>query len=538
MTAFEPVELYVSDIHGEYNIFSQILRSAGGQIRLAEDDVFGDTLTGEEKDALATLVCYPEEKMALECSRADDADVWREQALSSLVTLYAALSGENAEAPADAASAIPEFARAIQHAAVKAVHMVGDIYDRGPHPNLAMEELLTCPNLDIQWGNHDMLWMGAALGQRGSVANAVRICARYGNLSLLEETYGIDLSALRTFANTVYADDPCAAYGLKGDPGLSEEERQTTIRIQKAMSYIQFKVEAQLIADNPSFGLETRNLLHHIDYEAGTVELDGVTHELLDKVFPTIDPTDPYRMTPEEEAVMDSLVDSFVGCEKLQRHMQIFLEKGSLYKICGKNLVFHACVPLNDDGSLKEVDFYGKTYKGRALFDAVDSYVRAAYKETDPAARKRGLDMLWYLWLGSGSPLFAKSKMATFELYLVADKTARKEVKNAFYTLYEDPEVMDAIFRDFGMDPEGAHMIAGHTPVKVKDGEDPMKAGGKVIIIDGGMSPAYQGTTGIAGMTIVEDSKGLRLALHELFPEREIAVETNAQMHSEWRMIP
>ena len=392
------------------------------------------------------------------------------------------------------------------------MHMVGDVYDRGPSPDLIMDDLAKQGSCDIQWGNHDVLWMGASLGQRGSVANVVRICARYGNLSILEETYGMDLTPLREFAARVYGDDPCAAFGLKGSPELSAEEEQITIKVQKAMAFIQFKVEAQLIAENPSFGLEARNLLHHIDYEAGTVELDGQVHELLDAVFPTIDPADPYRMTTDEEAVMEHLVGQFTGNERLQRHIAVFLEKGSLYTIAGNVLLYHACLPLNADGSFKQVELFGQTLSGRALFDAVDGYVRAAFEETDPAARKRGLDVLWYLWLGEGSPLFAKSKMATFELYLIADKAARKEVKNPYYSLLEDEAVIDGILTEFGIDPACGHIVSGHTPIKVKDGEDPVKCGGKVMIIDGGMSRAYQSTTGIAGFALIDDGEGLKLA--------------------------
>ena len=566
-------ELFLSDVHGEYESFAHVLRSAAGTIRYQIDDLFGATLSEEDRAELATLVYYPAEKIELACAAAADPSAWLVDAselLAQLFVHFAAMRSRDlvatvapagfeealtqlADADAQAAahcaretmSAHPDDAReyvqalclAIQRLAVGRLHMVGDCYDRGPCPDLVMDEMLAWPNIDIQWGNHDMLWMGAALGQPGCVCNAVRICARYGNLSVLEETYGIDLSPLKDFARTAYADDPCVAFGLKGSPAISEEEIALSAKVQKAMAFIQFKVEAKLIAENPSFGLEKRNLLHHIDYEAGTVELDGTVHELTDKVFPTIDPADPYRMTAEEQQVVDQLAAAFVSCERLQRHIALFLEKGSLYKICGDTLMFHACVPLNADGTLKQVDFFGNTYQGQSLFDAVDGYVRAAFQATEPEERKRGLDLLWYLWLGEGSPLFAKSKMATFELYLIADKAARKEVKNPYYSLLEDEQVMNGIIEDFGMDPATSRMVSGHVPVKVKNGEDPVKCGGKVLIIDGGMSRAYQPTTGIAGFALTKGSDGVLLGTLEPFCGKQEAIEGNREIGVTWRAL-
>jgi len=540
-------EMFVSDIHGEYQTFSHLLRSGAGSIADVIKKLYQQPLDKEERAELATLIYYPEEKIAEAMSMFENADMWLNVRIGQLMYILAVIAyehgvdSENIVSEAgetdDAASYLAGICKAIQNIARGNVHMVGDVYDRGPAPDLAMDAMEKIDNLDIQWGNHDILWMGAALGQRGSICNAVRICARYGNLSILEDTYNMDLSVLKDFAMTTYADDPCVAFGLKGSPEISDEEREVSIKVQKAMSYIQFKVESQIIADNPSYGLEKRNLLHHIDYEAGTVELDGVVHELTDKVFPTIDPADPYRLTPEEEKVVESLEAAFTGNERLQRHMDLFLQKGSLYKICGDTLLFHACVPLNPDGSLKEVELFGQKLKGRALFDAVDGYVRDAYKATDPAERKRGLDMLWYLWLGEGSPLFAKSKMATFELYLVTDKDARKEVKNPFYSLYEDAAVIDGIFKDFGMDPATSRIVCGHVPVKVKDGENPAKCGGRVVIIDGGMSPAYQSTTGIAGFVMVKDDKATKLGSIEKFCGTEQAIAENKDLVIEWREL-
>ena len=570
-------EFFASDIHGEYEAFSHILRNGSGSIRLKIDDVFGDTLPESEKRALATLIYYPREKAKLTLSQVEDANAWYAVTVPRLVEVCEraarkytrskvrrALPREFAyiieelltedrhgvdkdayySAIIDAAvrtgrgvALIEALSTMIQRLAVDKLHIVGDIYDRGPAPHTIMDTLMNYHSVDIQWGNHDIVWMGASLGQRGCIAHVVRNCARYGNLSILEDAYGINILPLATFATSAYADDPCVAFGLKGNPDLPPAELEMNVKIQKAMAIIQFKVEGKLIDDNPAFGLSDRKLLDKIDYERGTVVLDGVEYELTDKVFPTIDPADPYRLTPEEEEVMDRLVAAFTGCEKLRRHMHFFLEAGSLYKVHNGNLLFHACVPLNPDGTLKEVEVYGRTFKGRALYDEMERYVRAAFFSHDAEERRRGRDLLWYLWLGQGSPLFAKSKMATFELYLIADKAARKEVKNPFYTLIDDEEVVARIFRDFGLDPETSHIICGHVPVKVKDGEDPVKCGGKVIMIDGGFAKAYQPTTGIAGYTLISNSYGFILAAHEPLASTRAAIENELDIHSSRHMV-
>ena len=414
---------------------------------------------------------------------------------------------------------------------------MGDVYDRGPNPDLIMDEIDNHPEIDIQWGNHDVVWMGAALGQRGCIAHVVRNCARYGNLSILSDAYGINILPLANFASKAYKDDPCVAFKLKGDPGLSAEEYDLNVKIQKAMAILQFKVEAKLIDENPSFELEDRKLLHLINRDTNTIVIDGIEYKLTDTVFPTVDWEHPYQLTDEEEIVMQSLEEAFIHCEKLQRHIALFLERGSLYKIQNNTLMFHACVPLNADGSLRETNLYGEKLKGRKLFDAVDRYVRAAFTDQDPTAQKKGADLLWYLWLGVGSPLFAKSKMATFELYLIAEKEARKEVKNPFYQLYEKEIVVNGIFEDFGMDPATARIVCGHVPVKVKDGEDPIKCDGKVVVIDGGMSAAYQKTTGIAGFTLISDAQGVSLATHKPFAGSKAAIENHIDLQSIVRPI-
>ncbi|GKG89647.1 fructose-1,6-bisphosphatase class 3 [Gordonibacter pamelaeae] len=565
-------EFFASDIHGEYEAFSHILRNGSGSIRLKIDDVFGDTLSAAEKRSLATLIYYPREKMELVLSQVDDPQAWYETVLPRLVAvckraaqkytrsrvrkalprdfayIIEELMTENsqgADKKAYYAAIIDAVIRTdrvgaliealcllIQRLAIDHLHIIGDIYDRGPYPDVIMDTLMGYHSLDIQWGNHDIVWMGAALGQRGCIAHVVRNCARYGNLSILEDAYGINILPLAAFATSAYADDPCVAFGLKGNPDLPPQELEMNVKIQKAMAIIQFKVEAQLIDENPGFGLADRKLLDKIDHERGTVMLDGVEYALTDTVFPTVNPDDPYRLTPEEEEVMQRLEQAFTGCEKLQRHMRFFLEAGSLYKVYNGSLLFHACVPLNADGSLRETDVFGQKYKGRALYDVMERYVRAAFYDPDPEMRKRGRDLLWYMWLGEGSPLFAKSKMATFELYLIAEKEARKEVKNPFYTYLDDERVMAGVFEDFGMDPETSRIVCGHIPVKVKDGEDPVKCGGKVLTIDGGFSKAYQPTTGIAGYTLISNSYGFVLAAHEPLSSARAAVVNELDIHS------
>ena len=570
-------EVFASDIHGEYAAFIHLLRNGSGSVRMKIEDAFGDELSDAEKKSLATLIYYPQEKMEVVLPTVEDKDEWYATTILRLVEVCKHSAGKYTRSkvrkaiPADyayiigelmtesnlavdkqayykaiidavvqtgsAGSLIEAMCRLIKQLSIDHLHLVGDVYDRGPSPHLIMDVLMRFHSLDIQWGNHDVVWMGAALGQRGCIAHVVRNCARYGNLSVLEDAYGINILPLASFALEAYKDDPCVAFGLKGNPGLSPQDLEMNIKIQKAMAILQFKVEAKLIDDNPTFELEDRKLLHMIDYEKGTVVVDGVEYELTDKVFPTIDPADPYRLTDEEEEVMQRLEQAFTGSEKLQRHMRFFVEKGSLYKISNGNLLFHAGVPLNADGSLMEVDVYGEKYKGRALYDVLERYVHAAFFSADEDERKRGRDLLWWMWLGAGSPLFAKSKMATFELYLIAEKAARKEVKNPFYSFLDNADVMAGIFGDFGMDPDASRIVCGHVPVKVKDGEDPVKCNGRVLTIDGGFSKAYQTVTGIAGYTLISNSHGFILATHEPLESVEAAVVNEVDIHSSRRAV-
>ena len=570
-------EVFASDIHGEYEAFSHLLRNGSGNVRTRIEEALGDKLSEDEKTQLATLIYYPQQKVDLLLSQVEDEDAWYAHVLPLLVAVCRQASVKYTRSkvrkamPPDYAYIIEELltesrhdpikdayysgiidavirtgsarglvvamSQLIHQLAIDQLHIVGDVYDRGPYPDRIMDALIGYHNVDVQWGNHDIVWMGAATGQRGCIAHVVRNSARYGNLSILEDSYGINMLPLARFALEAYADDPCVAFGLKGNPKLRPDEIELNIKIQKAMAVIQFKVEGQLIDENPDFDLGHRKLLHLIDYEKGTICINGVEHELIDKVMPTIDPADPYRLTDEEEAVMLHLEQSFRGSEKLQRHMRFFLENGSLYKIVNGSLLLHACVPLDADGALKEVSIFGETYKGRDLYDALDRFVRDGFYSPDPAARKRGADLMWWLWQGEGSPLFAKSKMATFELYLIADKAARKEEKNSFYKLIENEDVINGIFESFGMDPATSRIVCGHVPVKVKDGEDPVKCGGKVLCIDGGFSHAYQGATGIAGFTLISNSHGVFLAAHEPLESMTAAVVKELDIHSQMREV-
>ncbi|MGN1377722.1 MAG: fructose-1,6-bisphosphatase [Dorea sp.] len=570
-------EHFLTDIHGEYEAFSHVLKNGSGSVRRKIDDVFGNTMSSREKQTLATLIYYPKEKMDRIKKTEENMEDWYKITLYRLIEVCKRTASKYTRSkvrkalPPDFAyvieelitekseitdkesyynsivNTIIEIGRAekfiialcelIQRLTVDHLHIVGDIFDRGPGPHIIMDKLMGYHSVDIQWGNHDVLWMGAAAGQRGCIANVIRICARYGNLDILEEGYGINLLPLATFAMSTYRDDPCECFKLKGHPNYNPSEMMMDIKMHKAISVIQFKVEGQIIKKNPGFKMEKRNLLHHIDYEKGTIELDGQEYELLDKNFPTIDPKKPYALTREEEDIMERLERAFTNCEKLQSHMKFLLNKGGLYKVYNGNLLYHGCVPLNEDGSLKKVRLYGHTYKGKSLYEILESYVRKGFYAVDPKERERGKDMMWYIWLSENSPLFGKDKMATFERYFLAEKETHKEKKNAYYRLLEDEKVINNILKEFGLPSEGSYIINGHVPVKSKDGENPIKCGGKVLVIDGGFSRAYQKETGIAGYTLIYNSYGLILAAHEPFESTEAAIEKESDIHSDSTVV-
>ena len=566
-------EHFLTDIHGEYEAFAHVLKNGSGSVKRKVDDVFANTMSSRDKQTLATLIYYPREKMERIREEEQNMDDWYKIMLYRLIEVAKRSASKYTRSkvrkalPKDFAyvieeliteksgmtdkesyynsiiSTIIQIGRAeefivalcelIQRLVVDHLHIVGDIYDRGPGPHLIMDKLMEYHSVDIQWGNHDILWMGAAAGQKCCIANVIRICARYGNLDILEDGYGINLLPLATFAWKQCAKDPCECFLLKGQDNCKPQEMELNMKMHKAISVIQFKVEGQAAELYPEFGFQRRNFLDKINYEEGTITIGGKIYQLLDDYFPTIDPKNPYQLSAEEEEIMNRLVKAFQSCEKLQRHMRFLLNKGSLYKIYNSNLLYHGCVPLNDDGSLRKVKIYGKSYQGRTLYDVMESYVRKGFFAVDPDEKKKGRDLMWYIWQGANSPLFGKDKMATFERYFLAEKELWKEKKNAYYLLLEDENVMNGILDEFGLDREISHIINGHVPVKTKNGENPVKCGGKVLVIDGGFSKAYQKETGIAGYTLIYNSYGLILAAHDPFESTEAAIEKERDIHSD-----
>lgn len=570
-------EHFLTDVHGEYEAFSHVLKNGSGSVKRKIEEVFGNTLSAKDKKSLATLIYYPKEKMSIVRKTETNMDDWYRVNLYRLIQVSKHVASKYTRSkvrkalPKDFAYVIEElitekadlndkesyyneiistiirikraeeFIKAIseliQRLVVDHLHIVGDIFDRGPGPHIIMDKLMAYHSLDIQWGNHDVLWMGAAAGQRGCIANVIRICARYGNLDILEDGYGINLLPLATFALKVYENDLCSCFKLKALDKADPEETEMNLRIHKAISVIQFKVEGQIIRRQKSFNMEDRALLHRIDYEKGTILLEGKEYKLKDTNFPTINPADPYALSSEEEEIMERLERAFLGCEKLQQHMRFLLAKGGLYKVFNDNLLYHGCVPLDEKGKLKEVSVFGKKYKGKELYDVLDSYVRKGFFALDEKERQDGKDIMWYIWLHPDSPLFGKNKMATFERYFIAEKETHGEKKNSYYAFLENEEVVDRILVEFGLDPKRSHIVNGHVPVKRKDGESPVKCNGKVLVIDGGFSRAYQKETGIAGYTLIYNSYGLRLVAHEPFESTETAIASEKDIHSETMVV-
>lgn len=572
-------EHFITDVHGEYEAFSHVLKNGSGSVRRKINDVFGNTLSSRDKQSLATLIYYPKDKIAQVKKTESNMEDWYKINLYRLIEVSKRAASKYTRSkvrkalPKDFAYVIEELiterseindkesyyneiimtiirigraeefiiaiSSLIQRLVVDHLHIVGDIYDRGPGPHIIMDKLMSYHSLDIQWGNHDVVWMGATAGQLACIANVIRICARYGNLDILEDGYGINLLPLATFALQVYGDDPCDCFKLKGSDNPNRAEMELNMRMHKAISIIQFKIEGQTIRRQPGFGLEERALLHRIDYEKGTITLDGKEYKLLDTNFPTIDPKNPYQLSADEEDVMERLERAFTGCEKLQEHMHFLLSKGSLYKVYNNNLLYHGCVPLNEDGTLKEVTLFSKKFKGKSLYDALERYVRKGFFAVNKEDLENGKDIMWYIWLNPNSPLFGKDKMATFERYFLAEKETHTEVKNPYYQYIENEKVIASIMKEFGLDFESddTHIINGHVPVKRKNGESPVKCNGKVMVIDGGFSKAYQRETGIAGYTLIYNSYGLLLVAHEPFESTESAIEKESDIHSESMVI-
>ncbi len=559
-------EHFLSDIHGEYRAFSHVLRNGSGAVRKKIDDVFGHTLSTADKMSLATLIYYPQKKIELVKQQEEDMENWYKITLYRLIEVCKTVSSKYTRSkvrkalPEDYAYVIEELitekqevlnkeayyeaivntivelgqtdnfivalAELIQRLVIDHLHILGDVYDRGPSPDLIMDRLEKYHSFDIQWGNHDMVWMGAATGQLACIASVIRTSIRYGNLDLIEDGYGINMVPLATFAMDAYKDDPCERFVLKNSNEEERSQKETLMnrKMHKAIAIIRFKLEGQLIQKWPQFGMENRCLLHRIDYENKTVEIDGVKYPMLDTNFPTIDPENPYELTPEEADVMKRLRTSFIHCEKLQRHVRLMLKRGSMYKIYNGNLLYHGCVPMNEDGSFAKVNVFGKEYSGKALYDVLESYVRKAFFSLDKEEREKGQDMMWYIWTAPNSPLYGRSKMATFERYFLDDKKMHHESKNAYYHLLDKTETADKILNEFGLKDGRVHIINGHVPVERMAGESPVKCNGKLILIDGGFSKTYRRKTGIAGYTLTYNSYGLTLSAHEPFDFSDSAV--------------
>lgn len=566
-------EHFVADVHGEDEAFAHILKNASGNIKRTVTELFVNEMREEDIRQLCTLIYYPGRKLALVREKEKNLSDFYNITLHRLVKvlqevsskytrskvrkslpkefayiieelLHETPSGEDKQlyysrivetiiSTGQADEFIKAICRVIQRLSIDQLHILGDIYDRGPGAHIILDTLSNYRHYDITWGNHDVLWMGACAGNECCIAGVVRICLRYDNMSTLEDGYGINLVPLVTFAMDVYKDDPCEIFQPKADSGESALPRMLVARMQKAMAVIQFKLEAAMIRRHPEWGMDDRMLLHKIDYEKGTVEIDGVAYPMLDCYFPTIDPADPYRLTDGETEVMQKLIHSFSCSDKLRQHIGIFLSHGCIFSVCNSNLLFHASVPLNEDGSLKEVKIGKKKLKGIALLRYVEMLMRSAFSpDVCEKERRAAADLYMYLWCGPDSPLFDKRKMATFERYFLVEKEPRKEVKGWYYTMREREEICDLILDNFGVEGEHRHIINGHVPVKVGKGESPIKANGKMMVIDGGFSKAYHDTTGIAGYTLVYHSRGFQLVQHEPFTSAEEAVKNGSDIRS------
>lgn len=561
-------EHFLSDIHGEYEPFVHVLKNASGVVKRKIEELFGNSMIESERRRLATLVYYPEQKLDLiekQESQKEIEDFYR-ITIHRLIELLRYASSKYTRSkvrkflPEDfkyiieellhpdsssphkdeyyksivdniieidrARVFIIEVSKAIQKLVIDRLHIVGDIYDRGPRPDVIMDTLMNYHNVDIQWGNHDILWMGAAAGQKVCVANAIRISARYANLDIVEDIYGVNILPLATFALEVYKDDPCVEFMPKmSDDEASTTEKSLIAKMHKAISIIQFKLEAEIIKRRPEFEMDHRLLLSKVNYDEGTIELKGKTYKLKDTNFPTIDPKDPYKLTPREEIVIEKLATSFENSDKLQKHVGFLFSKGSIYLKTNGNLLVHGCIPLTDDGDFMSMKIDNKEYKGRELMDKMESYIRKGYFfDKNHSEKEYGKDMMWYLWTGKCSSLFGKDDMTTYERYFIAEKEAQKENKNPYYTLREEDQVLKNIFDEFELDFQSGHIINGHVPVKSKNGESPVKAGGRILAIDGGFSRAYQGKTGIAGYTLIYNSQMMQLVSHEPFSSAEDSI--------------
>ena len=569
-------EHFMTDIHGEYEQFNHILKNGSGSVRRKIDEEFGNTLSIKDKKSLATLIYYPREKLDIVLREEDENSIedWYKITLHRLVQITKRVSSKYTRSkvrkalPSDFSYIIEELitekaeiqdkeayyneiihtiiriGRAqefiialsylIQRLVIDHLHIVGDIDDRGPGPHIIMDTLCSYHSVDVQWGNHDIVWMGAASGHLACIANVIRMAARYGNLDTLEEGYGINLIPLATFALDAYKDTDCSAFAIKFNTDYDTKDLSLDMKMHKAIAIIQLKLEGQLIMRRPEFGMQDRLMLDKIDYENKALVIDGVSYAMKDVDFPTVNKDRPYELTPEEEQVMERIRHGFVKCEKLQKHVRFLFSKGGLYKVHNSNLLYHGCVPMDDQGDFSKVNIYGKEYSGRALYDVLENYARRGYYVIDDLKEKlKGQDIIWYIWEGPNSPVYGKDKMATFERYFLEDKAMHAEIKNSYYKHLDNEEVIQKIFKEFGLDEIHSHIVNGHVPVERKKGESPIKCGGKLLIIDGGFSKAYQDKTGIAGYTLVVNSYGMRLVAHEPFESTESAILNESDIFSD-----
>ena len=574
----KPTEHFMSDIHGEHEAFLHILNSGSGEVKEKLEELFGNTMTQKDRNDLATLIYYPSSKLALVADEEEDLDEWYRLTIHRLVDLCRFVSTKHTRAKVrtymdpdyeqildelihlveeggsrrdqyeniintiiqigQAADVIRAICKVIKSLVVDKLHIVGDIFDRGPRADIVMDSLMGCNNVDIQWGNHDVLWMGAASGSRTLVATVLSNSIRYNNLDVIETGYGISLRPLSIFANEVYKDTNTDQFKVKltgtDADQYTEKDKLLSARMYKAITIILFKLEAQKVLRRPEFGMADRLLLDKINYEDKTITLNGKVYPMLDCDFPTVDPANPYELTAEENHVINQLTDSFENSEKLQKHIRFLYSKGGLYKVCNGNLLFHGCIPMNDDGSLMTFTIGGKERSGKRFLDYAEKTARKAYYDKRGSEERQfGMDFLWWLWAGRNSPIFGRDRMTTFERRFIADESTWVEPKNAYYTYYQDPAVCDQLLKEFGLEGEHCHIINGHVPVKVRKGESPIKGGGKLIVIDGGFSRAYQSTSGIAGYTLIYNSRHYRIVSHQPFTSKWNAVHKNEDIRND-----
>ena len=551
-------EYFFSDIHGEYEAFLHMLKSASGMIKNKIDITLGKSVSGAEREALAHLIYYPEKQLKNLRIKGELSDEWRRLTIYRLILVCEAVSAKYTRSrvrkriPNDMVYILDELLNVtddvvkeyyydeiittildtgiadrfikslcelIQSLAIDKLHIIGDIFDRGPRADIILDELMKMHDVDIQWGNHDISWMGAASGNRALIANVIRISMRYNNFDVLEDGYGLNLRALAVFAGENYKDDECALFMPQtlDDNIYDPVDTKLVAKMHKAITVIQLKLEGQLIENHPEWEMDKRDIFRMVDFDRGTVIIDGREYELLDRNFPTVCHEDPLALTNAENELMSVLENSFMHSERLNSHIRFLYSKGSMYKTINGNLLFHGCIPLDENGGLQSVNIAGKHYSGKALLDKLDEIANRAYFMQSGDEKKYAADYMWYLWSGACSPLYGKDKMAFFERYFLDDKALQKENYNAYYHFSEQAEVCGRILEMFGLDPEKGHIINGHVPVKIKNGERPVKAGGRLFVIDGGISKAYQKATGIAGYTLIYDSHSLNLAEHRPF---------------------